>query len=156
MLASGLWTSRVPFTRSKHASSPLSWTDAGDLSISPYSLTFAVGKCGLFACLEGVMNCSTRRGHLAVAAPEPRVRQQTDNPTVGKYLEEWLRGKQSLRPSTHLAYETHIRRYLVPHLGHLELSRLRPGDIEAMYRHLASEANPRGRRLSMASLRRIQ
>ena len=73
--------------------------------------------------------------------------------TVGEYLEEWLWGKQSLRPSTHAAYETHIRRYLAPRLGGLPLEQLRPVHIERMYRDLASDEH--GRALSVSTLHRV-
>src|SRR3954470_5967273 len=101
------------------------------------------------------MNRSTRRQrHLAVAQdPAPRGVSVPEPGTVGEYLEEWLWGKQSLRPSTHLAYETHIRRYLVPHLGSVELVALRAAHLEAMYRQLALSDGTRT--LSVATLRRI-
>ena len=53
-----------------------------------------------------------------------RVDHQPDDQrplTVAVFLQEWLGGKQSLRPSTHLSYETHVRLYFVPHLGALAL-----------------------------------
>jgi integrase len=57
--------------------------------------------------------------------------------TVGAYLVQWVGGKQALRPSTRLAYEIHIRRYLVPALGSLQLTDLRPEHIHAMYAPIA-------------------
>lgn len=73
--------------------------------------------------------------------------------TVGEYLDEWLWGKQSLRPSTHAAYEAHVRRYLAPMLGGLPLDQLRPVHIERMYRELAAECD--GRSLSVSTLHRV-
>lgn len=73
--------------------------------------------------------------------------------TVGMYLDEWLWGKQALRPSTHASYETHVRRYLSPALGQLPLGALRHLHVERMYRNLA-EAEC-GRALSNATMRRI-
>ena len=58
---------------------------------------------------------------------------------MAEYLESWLWGKQSLRASTHAAYESHVRRYLIPMLGTIALEELRPVHIERMYRHLAGE-----------------
>jgi integrase len=63
--------------------------------------------------------------------------------TVGEYLARWVDAKQSLRPSTRLSYATHIRLYLVPHLGHIALAELRPHHLEAMYRSLASDPDLR-------------
>jgi integrase len=58
-------------------------------------------------------------------------------PTVGEWLEEWLAGKKKLRPGTVRDYAGHIRRYLVPHLGHIPLDRLRVTDVMALFDHLA-------------------
>ena len=75
--------------------------------------------------------------------------------TVEDFLEDWLWGKQSLRPSTHASYETHVRRHLVPYLGKLRLDRLQAGDVQKMYRLLAEQDGRGGRPLSVSSLRRI-
>jgi integrase len=79
----------------------------------------------------------------------------TPSSTVENYLEEWLWGKQSLRPSTHASYETHVRRYLVPHLGNLRLDGLSAAHVQRMYRLLANQEGRGGKQLSVASLRRI-
>lgn len=98
------------------------------------------------------MSRSNRRGLLAVIEPQ----QDGDAPqTVGEYLEEWLWSKQSLRPSTHASYETHVRRYLVAYLGPVDLGSLRPLHVERMYRELAVRESRGGRPLSAASVRRI-
>ena len=83
---------------------------------------------------------------------EPLKRREDPVETVGTYLESWLWNKQSLRPPTHAAYETHIRRYLVPVLGQLPLDALQPQHVERMYRNLAATE---GRALSTASLHRV-
>ena len=74
---------------------------------------------------------------------------------MGEYLASWLAGKQSLRPSARPSYELHIRKYLVPHLGDLPLSELRPGHIERMYRAIGSGDPGREAPPSVATLRRI-
>ena len=71
--------------------------------------------------------------------------------TVGDYLSAWLDARQTLRPSTRLAYEIHLRRYLIPHLGHLQLANLSLGDIEAMYTAIAAQ----DRAISPATMHRI-
>lgn len=77
-----------------------------------------------------------------------------DTITVGDYLQQWLGGKQSLRPSTLASYATHIRCYLRPSLGSIELRALRPAHIEQMHRGLLT-ANESGRQLSVASVHRV-
>lgn len=74
---------------------------------------------------------------------------------LGTYLPAWLDGKQALRPSTRASYESHIRLYLVPHLGHLALARLRAEDIERMYREITVKSSQRTRAVSPATVRRI-
>src|SRR6476646_3728894 len=75
--------------------------------------------------------------------------------TVAAYLSTWLKAKRSLRPSTIQSYETHVRLYLVPHLGTVPLSELRPTHVDAMYQRIGAP-DDEGRALSEAALRRIQ
>lgn len=75
--------------------------------------------------------------------------------TVDQYLNEWLSGRQSLRPSTRLSYQSHIAKYLIPNLGHIKLVDLRAHHIEAMYRNIADRNQHRARPVGPATLRRI-
>lgn len=95
------------------------------------------------------MAFSVRRKHLSLVEEGPG-----DAVTVGDYLHQWLGGKQSLRPSTLSSYDTHVRCYLTPTLGSIELRALRPAHIEQMHRGLLT-ANESGRQLSVASVQRI-
>lgn len=79
----------------------------------------------------------------------------TSSSTVEDFLEDWLWGKQSLRPSTHASNEVHVRRYLVPYLGKLRLDGLHAGHVQRMYRVLAEQDRRDGKPLSVSSLRRI-
>ena len=100
------------------------------------------------------MELFARRGRQLAAVQSDHL--EHDEPmTVRTYLEEWLWGKQSLSPSTHLSYETHVRRYLTPYLGNLRMDVLRPIHVERMYRELAVADHRSGRPLSVATLRRI-
>jgi integrase len=78
-----------------------------------------------------------------------------DPGTVGAYLTTWLQGKQSLRPSTHASYDSHIRLYLVPYLGHIVLAEFGADDIEAMYRKITLGNSERARDVTSATLLRI-
>ncbi|WP_344907920.1 site-specific integrase [Actinomadura meridiana] len=53
--------------------------------------------------------------------------------TVGQYLDEWLAGHGGLRRSTRKSYGEHIEYYLKPHLGHIELDRLRVAHLNEMF-----------------------
>ncbi|MCW2784995.1 MAG: Integrase [Marmoricola sp.] len=75
--------------------------------------------------------------------------------TVARYLSVWLAGKQSLRPSTRASYESHVRLYLVPHLGQVVLGDLRPEHIEEMYARIESGNGARTRPVSTATRRRV-
>jgi integrase len=45
--------------------------------------------------------------------------------SVAAWLQEWIESKVGLRESTRDSYERHLRRYLIPYLGHVRLADLR-------------------------------
>ncbi len=51
----------------------------------------------------------------------------------GTFFDGWLNGNKKLTESTRIAYASHGRLYLKPHLGHVELDRLRVGHVSAMF-----------------------
>jgi integrase len=53
--------------------------------------------------------------------------------TLGEWLTEWFAAKGDIRRSTCRSYEVHLRLYLIPHLGHVRLDRLRAGHLTAMF-----------------------
>ena len=73
--------------------------------------------------------------------------------TVAGYLTSWLDGKRNLRPSTRRSYESHIRVYLTPTIGHLRLSALRADHLDAMYASI--RAGQVRKAPSAATLRRL-
>jgi len=52
---------------------------------------------------------------------------------VADWLGQWLAGRRKIRPNTYRSYESHVRLYLIPHLGHHRLDRLRVGHLDAMF-----------------------
>lgn len=59
-----------------------------------------------------------------------------DRQTVGQYLEMWLdNAKPSLRPTTVACYDLCIRR-LLPYIGKVQLTKLRPDQIQRSYTEL--------------------
>src|SRR4051812_28470961 len=56
----------------------------------------------------------------------------TKRQTVGQFLTDWLNNtaKQTLRPSTYVTYEIHVRVHLIPALGRLALQKLSPQHIQ--------------------------
>jgi integrase len=78
-----------------------------------------------------------RDAQAALASVLDRINRGTyvelDRQTFGDYLDQWLSGKVNLRARTRLSYETHIRLYLKPALGHVELAALRDQDFEELY-----------------------
>ena len=57
--------------------------------------------------------------------------------TVGSYLDDWLKSRASLRPTTMSSYGTHIRLYFKPHLGGRPLTSLQPSHLDQMYAKIA-------------------
>ena len=53
--------------------------------------------------------------------------------TLAIYLERWLAGKRGLRSTTRRSYESQIRLYLAPGLGHVRLDQLTVEDVEELY-----------------------
>ncbi|MEU8324150.1 site-specific integrase [Nonomuraea sp. NPDC048881] len=53
--------------------------------------------------------------------------------TVAEWLEEFLKRKRAIEPTTKRTYESHIRLYLKPYLGDIRLDRLRVSDIAGMF-----------------------
>jgi integrase len=53
--------------------------------------------------------------------------------TVGQWLEQWLRGKQRLRPGTTASYAAHIRLYLTPTIGHHRIDKLQTAHVAAVF-----------------------
>lgn len=58
---------------------------------------------------------------------------------VGAYLDEWLDSRREISRSTRRRYSTHIRKYLKPHLGHLELDKLRVRHLTDMFDAIEAE-----------------
>jgi hypothetical protein len=57
-------------------------------------------------------------------------------PTIGEWLQEWINVKKSLRLATVRSYETHIRLYLTPRIGHITLDRLRVADVVSVFGYI--------------------
>ena len=65
-----------------------------------------------------------------------KVRTRQDlNPTVTvtEWMGEFIQRKRKIDPTTRRAYQSHIRLYLVPYLGHIRLDRLRVSDVAGMF-----------------------
>lgn len=58
-------------------------------------------------------------------------------PTVAEWLTEWLHSRKSLEEGTIRSYLSHLTLYLIPHLGHVRLDKLRVGHITAMFDSIA-------------------
>ena len=61
--------------------------------------------------------------------------------TVGQFLEHWLERvhKSTIRESSYFRYRTILNQHLLPGLGHIQLQKLTPEYIEALYEHKQDE-----------------
>lgn len=73
--------------------------------------------------------------------------------TVAEYLHDWLEGRASLRPTTRLSYESHVRLYLSPALGNVRLDDLRSVHVDRLFAELR---RGRAKQLSPATLQRVR
>lgn len=81
-----------------------------------------------------------------------------DRVTVAAFLQDrWLPTLKAstLKPTTRLSYELHVREYLVPHLGAIPLQKLTTAHIEAFYADLLTTGGRNGTGLAPGTVRRI-
>jgi integrase len=77
--------------------------------------------------------------------------------TLDTYLQQWLENsaRPTIRPKTYASYAEILRLYIVPDLGHIPLTKLRPPDVQAwMNKRLASGLSARTVQYAHAVLRR--
>lgn len=111
---------------------------------------------------DGKRRQITRSGYPTKAAARQALSEMADtlvsdfpvhSLTVSAYLDSWLAGKHSLKPSTRAHYGDAIRLYLKPHIGHIQLRELRPHHIDRMYSAIA--LGQRNKPLTASSIRRV-
>jgi integrase len=77
--------------------------------------------------------------------------------TMHRWLEQWLAVMaERVRPSTMRGYRDHVRNYLVPLLGRVRLASLRPAQVQAAFRIVASGRTRSGRLVASSTLQRIR
>lgn len=76
---------------------------------------------------------------VALARADAGAQQPEGRTTTGAFLEEWLDTsvRPRLRPATVASYEDTVRRYVVPAIGRIALSKLSPEDVGRMLGGLA-------------------
>ncbi|MBU2009192.1 MAG: site-specific integrase [Chloroflexi bacterium] len=72
--------------------------------------------------------------------------------TLGQYLRQWLKGQTNLRPSTLAGYTSKVERHLIPELGQLPLTELRPQHLQAFYQKTLETGRIQGGRLSSSTV----
>lgn len=67
---------------------------------------------------------------------------QAHDATVATLLDRWQQASAAdWSPATVAAYETYIRRHILPTLGRVKVRNLRPSDLDALYGRLRSDAD---------------
>lgn len=98
-----------------------------------------------------------------LARRDARLRQEhihgevvDDDPTLAAYLREWLEhtAKPRLRPNTLADYRVNVDKRIVPELGRVRLSQLRPVDVRRMMDAVAKRSSARTANLARAVLRK--
>lgn len=104
--------------------------------------------------------CGFRSRTAAIAARQLLLGVDADSDrsvvTVGQWLDLWLEMRYTLSFSTRRMYTQHIRDYLKPYLGGVQLIKLTVGDIQAMFTALIRTGAARRHPLSPATLHRIR
>ena len=83
------------------------------------------------------------------------MRSTTPSCTVAGFLIGWLEGRQSLRPSTRQAYQSHLTSTCSPSWATCGWLDLRSHHIEAMYRRIIDANTARERPIGPTTMRRI-
>ncbi|WP_379575445.1 site-specific integrase [Nonomuraea mangrovi] len=76
--------------------------------------------------------------------------------TLARWLRHWLETQHQLRSSTREAYADHVRLYLIPYLGRIELAELAGRDIARMFAVLVGRRNRYGEPIASSTLHRIR
>jgi integrase len=87
-----------------------------------------------------------------------------DKTTTGEWLKHWLKEKtkatgtsaagKTIRPATAALYSAHVD-YLLPHLGHVPLAKLRPEHVSAALDAVLRDSQARGGGMGPVTLRRV-
>src|SRR5262249_37403574 len=78
-----------------------------------------------------------------------------DNLTTGEYLKRWLvTAKEKTQLATYERYEQLTQQYLIPAVGRVKLSKLRPTHVEAVYNNLTRTTKNDKRIAASANTRR--
>lgn len=72
-------------------------------------------------------------------AKEARGGNAQEKVLVGQFLDEWIATRRGLARSTRRRYTRHITAYLKPHLGHVEIDRLRVKHLNKMFGAIEAE-----------------
>jgi integrase len=67
----------------------------------------------------------------------------TDRQTVSQILPRWLEERKKIRENTSESYAKMLRLYILPHLGHIQLSKLSPQDVQSFINRLLEAASLR-------------
>lgn len=70
-------------------------------------------------------------------------------------MTRWLASSEHLRPASLRSYDGHIRLYLIPHLGRIQLARLTPTRLQEMFNAIQRQHAAAGRPVSAGTLTRI-
>jgi integrase len=73
--------------------------------------------------------------------------------TLSEYLDRWLAGKRSIRPSTRALYAIHIRKHIAPALGDFGITELQPRHVERFVTELEQTVSPGTAGLILRTLR---
>jgi len=119
-----------------------SWTVIADLGRDPDT-----GKRRqLWRSVKGTKRDAERLLVELLHERDSGVERPTGRQTVGHYLERWLDDyvAVSVAPSTASHYQRIVRRVLIPALGGVELTALRPQQIQAFYSRLLRDGRADG------------
>jgi integrase len=92
-----------------------------------------------------------RERDLALGDAAKGIVYDDENMTVGEYISSWLSdsAKHAVKATTYRAYESQVRKHIIPALGRVRLSTLAPAHLQALYAAKLRDG------LKLASVRQI-
>lgn len=78
---------------------------------------------------------------LRISELEGTFEHKADKSTLAEFLEYWLKTccAPRLAANTVRGYEVNVRKHIIPYIGKMQLSRIKPRDIQELYSKLADE-----------------
>ncbi len=64
--------------------------------------------------------------------------------TFGAFIQQWINTKKKISDTTRDGYNIYIKKHIIPNIGHIKLSKLKPMDLDKFYQKLYESTYKKG------------